>query len=83
MIIQNMTNRQLHALLFQKEESWKKKKNPMLNFASSHHITSDESQAELKRLKDDREAKDMEKRERATAQAAKHTKKVIEEDKWD
>ena len=83
MIIQNMTNRQLHTSLFQKEESRKKKKNPTLNFASGYHVTSDESRTELKRLKDEREAKDMEKRERATARAAKHAKKVIEEDKWD
>lgn len=65
MVVQNITNQQLHTSLYQKEESWKKK-NPTLNFASGCHVTSDESQAELRRLKDEKEAKEKEKRERAT-----------------
>ena len=75
-------NRQLQASLFQME-SRKKNKNPTFNFASGRHITSDESRAELKRLKDNRKAKDMKERKRATARGAKRAKKVIEEDKWD
>jgi len=66
MVVQNITNRQLHTSLFQKEES-RKKKNPTLNFVGGCHVTSDESRAKLKWLKDEREAKEMEKRERATA----------------
>ena len=83
MVVQNITNRQLHASLFQKEESRKKKKNPTLNFTGGRHVTSNESRAELKRLKDEREAKDMEKRERADVRATKREKKTIEGDKWD
>ena len=82
MVIQNLTNRQLHASLFQKEESRKKKKNPTLNYASGRHVTSDESRAELRRLKDEREAKDMEKKERATARVAKRERRTVEGDKW-
>jgi len=81
-IIQNITNHQLHASLFQKEESRKKKKNPTLDFASGRHITSDESRAELKRLKDEKEAKEQGKRERATARTEKHERKMIEDEKW-
>ena len=81
-IIQNLTNQQLHASLFQKEEN-RKKKNPTLDFASGRHVTSDESRAELKRLKDEREAKESGKRERATARIAKREKKTIEDEKWD
>ena len=81
-IIQNLTNHQLHASLFQKEES-RKKKSLTLDFASGRHVTSNESQAELKRLKDEREAKEMEKKGRATARTAKREKKAIEDEKWD
>ena len=83
MVIQSITNRQLHASLFQKEEGRKAKKNPVLNFATGRHVTSDESRAELKRLKDEREAREMEKRERATARTEKRKKRSIEDDKWD
>ena len=83
MAIQNIMNQQLHGSLFQKEESRKKKKNPTLNFASGRHVTSDESQAELKRLKEEREVKEREKRERASARTAKRERKVIEDKKWD
>lgn len=82
-IVQNLANRQLHASLFQKEKNWGKKKNPMLDFASGRHVTSDESRTELKRLKDEREDKEREKRERATARSEKRKKKVIEDEKWD
>jgi hypothetical protein len=82
-IVQNLTNQQLHASVFQKEESRRKKKNPTLDFASGRHVTSDESRAELKRLKDEREAKESEKRERAIARSTKREKKVIEDEKWD
>jgi len=82
-IVQNLANWQLHASLFQKEKNWGKKKNPTLDFASGRHITSNKSWAELKRLKDEREAKEMEKRKRATARSEKREKKVIEDEKWD
>ena len=64
-IVQNLANQQLHASLFRKEKS--RGKNPTLDFASGCHVTSDESWAELKRLKDEWEAKEREKMERATA----------------
>lgn len=80
-IIQNVTNWQLHASLFQKES--RKKKNPTLDFARGRHVTSNESRAELKRLKDEKEAKEREKRERATVRSARREKKVIEDEKWD
>ena len=82
MVIQNMTNRQLHVSLFQKE-GHRKKRNPTLNFASGRHVTSDKSWAELKRLKDEREAKEVEKKKRATIQTVKRQKKMIDEEKWD
>lgn len=81
-VVQNFTNHQLRASLFQKEES-RKRKNPALDFAGGRHITSDESQAKLKRLKDEREAKEREKRERVTAHTVKQEKKAIEGEKWD
>jgi hypothetical protein len=83
MVIQHITNQQLHASLFQREESRKKNKNPTLDFASGRHITSDESRAELRRLKDEREAKDLEKRERATTRVANRERRMIEGDRWD
>jgi len=82
-IVQNLANRQLHASLFQKEKRRGKKKNPTLDFASGRHVTSDESRAELKRSKDERDAKEREKRERATARSEKRERKAIEDEKWD
>lgn len=80
-VIQNLTNHQLHASLFQKEN--RKKKNPTLGFASGRHVTSDESRAELKRLRDEREAKKREKGERAVTRTMKREKKAIGDGKWD
>ena len=37
----------------------------------------------MKRLKDEREAKEREKRERVTARTVKREKKAIEDEKWD
>lgn len=83
MVIQNLTNNQLHASLFQKEDSRKKKKNPTLNFTGGRHITSDQSRAELKRLEDEKEVKQLKKNERATVRAENREKKMIGDEKWD
>ena len=81
MIIQDATNRQLHMSLFLKEAS-RKKKNPALDFAHGRHVTSDESRMELQWLKDEKDTKEREKRERATTCATKREKKAINDEKW-
>jgi hypothetical protein len=55
--VQYLTDQQLHASAFEKEENRTRKKGPTLDFASGCHITSNESQAKPKRLKEEREAK--------------------------